>query len=355
MLKVCVFDVAASTRGATTILEGFYNEAILDKDISWLFVLSTCELKESDSVKVKNYRWIKRSRIHRLLFDYFIVPQILKEEKPDCIISLQNICAYNNCLKQILYIQQSIPFASIKFGLRKSPIEWMYQNIISRFIFKSAIKADKIVVQTKWMRDAIAKRLSIQKEKILVTNPEINIKIEKTYIDNQIARRTFFYPAAYASYKNHAVIMEASKILLKRGMSDFKIIFTVSENELKFKNTEKIPIEYVGNIPYIDVLNYYSRSVLIFPSKLETFGLPLLEAGLTGSRILASDMPFSHEVLEGYKNVRYFNPEIPEKVADLMEQTIFGQIQYQDTTNEWYYDREANVGWKPVIDLVKKI
>ena len=54
------------------------------------------------------------------------------------------------------------------------------------------------------------------------------------------------------------------------------------------------------------VYEQYAKSVLIFPSYIETLGLPLLEARLTGCPIIAADTPFAKEILDGYNNVAYF-------------------------------------------------
>lgn len=75
-------------------------------------------------------------------------------------------------------------------------------------------------------------------------------------------------------------------------------------------------------MPPAEVMKEYTRSVLLFPSYIETFGLPLLEARMSGSPILASDCPFSHEILDDYDGVSYFDPFRPEELAALMKQCL---------------------------------
>lgn len=53
------------------------------------------------------------------------------------------------------------------------------------------------------------------------------------------------------------------------------------------------------------VFEMYSKSVLVFPSFVESFGMPLLEARMSNSVILASDQNFSREILKDYNNA-YF-------------------------------------------------
>src|SRR5690606_15742565 len=114
-------------------------------------------------------------------------------------------------------------------------------------------------------------------------------------------------------YKNHQVIVEAFMLLKMQDMSDFKVIFTLNGNEnnhitklFSSVKANNLPIEFIGEITHDKVLDFYSRSILVFPSYIETFGLPLLEAKMHGTLILASDCPFSHEILDDYRDVRFF-------------------------------------------------
>ena len=66
--------------------------------------------------------------------------------------------------------------------------------------------------------------------------------------------------------------------------------------------------------------NEYQGGTLIFPSYIETVGLPLLEARSCNTMVLASDTPFAHECLAGYHKARFFPPfeayELAEKILE---------------------------------------
>lgn len=56
-------------------------------------------------------------------------------------------------------------------------------------------------------------------------------------------------------------------------------------------------VRFLGDVPYQQILRYYrGAEALVFPSLLESFGHPLLEAMLSGTPIVASDLPASREV-----------------------------------------------------------
>ena len=69
-------------------------------------------------------------------------------------------------------------------------------------------------------------------------------------------------------------------------------------------------------------MNMYNTHVLIFPSYIESFGLPLIEAALHADVVLAADTEFSRELLSNYSNVYYYKYDNAQKLADLMKKVI---------------------------------
>ena len=314
-MRIMVFDVPAESGGALTILNQYYDTAIKDKENDWVFVVSTPELKETDNVKVLNYPWIKKSWFHRLYFDKLVANKLVDKYNVDEILSLQNVVVPKVKVKQTLYLHQPLPFVEKRYGLTEDFKFWLYQNVISKMIFKSIRAADKVIVQTKWIRDAAIKKANVKKEKFILKQPELNVSVKKLYTSDEKSDKLFFYPASGLVYKNHEVIVNACKILKDKGISNYKVIFTLKGDENKHIRKlreivldEDLPVEFIGSIDIATVYEYYSKSILVFPSYIETFGLPMLEAKMHESPILASDCAFSNEILGGYGKVDFFNP-----------------------------------------------
>lgn len=328
-MRIMVFDVPAESGGALTILNQYYDAAIKDKENEWIFVVSTPELKETDNVKVLNYPWIKKSWFHRLYFDNLVANKTVEKHKVDEILSLQNVIIPKVKVKQTLYLHQPLPFVEKRYGLTEDFKFWLYQNVISKMIFKSIREADKVIVQTKWIRDAAIKKANVKKEKFILKQPELNVSVKKLYAPDENTENLFFYPASGLIYKNHEVIVNACKLLKDKGISKFKVVFTLKGDENKHIKRlkqividENLPIDFIGSVGIETVYEYYSKSILIFPSYIETFGLPMLEAKMHESPILASDCAFSHEILDGYDKVLYFDPFTTNSLVDIMEKLI---------------------------------
>ena len=107
-------------------------------------------------------------------------------------------------------------------------------------------------------------------------------------------------------------------------------------------------IKFIGSIDRTKVLEKMMNSTLIFPSYLETYGLPLKEARELGTIVLASDCDFSKEVLKNYSNAYFFDPFKPNELAFLMEEVIKNRIVYKKDM----VSKEKKNGWKQVIEII---
>lgn len=81
---------------------------------------------------------------------------------------------------------------------------------------------------------------------------------------------------------------------------------------------KNLPIDLIGPLTKDEVYDFYQKSILLFPSYIETVGLPLLEAKKHHAPIIAANLDYAREVLNDYDKVKYFNPDDPEKLAMLM-------------------------------------
>ncbi|HDX9579060.1 TPA: glycosyltransferase [Bacillus pseudomycoides] len=336
-MNIMVFDVPAESGGALSILNDFYNEVVESKDkkINWFFVLSTPTLEETDNIKVLQFPWIKKSWGHRFYFDQVIAPELVKKYKVDKIFSLQNVTIPRTNCNQVLYVHQSLPFVDYKFSIKENKLLWIYQNIIGRNIINSIKKAQHVIVQTQWMKKACIQKAQIQDNKIEVISPTINVAIKNYFEPNEKSLSTFFYPAGHSVYKNHKIIVAACQRLKTLTNIDYEIIFTLDGNEDQHTldlyrqiKEEQLPIRFEGSKTREEVFELYTKSILLFPSYIETFGMPMLEARMHKGIIIAADTPFAKEVLEGYENAKFFKEFNSRELSLLMYQYLQKQEQY---------------------------
>lgn len=324
--NILVCDVHASESGALSILNDFYEQVSVwpDKSVTWFFVVSTPEFCEASNIKVKRFPWIKKSWLHRLYFEWFCLNRIINQIRPQKLFSLQNKGVA--CFKghQIVYLHLPFVLTDHRFSLiRDGKILWLYQNVIKRIIFSSLKTVDTTIVQTAWMKSSLMSKAHISGDKIVVLSPDIGTNVYSSYIDTTAHRRSFFYPATAFTYKNHFTLLKAIEYAVENGLQNYSVTFTILPNENSYTQklydyaiNKNLSINFVGPVSREKVFEQYSRSVLLFPSFVESFGLPLLEAKLTGCYIIASDTPFAREILHDYDKVRFFEELDYKKMGD---------------------------------------
>lgn len=327
-MRILIYNPSARVGGAISILKDVYNN-IAERDdnaYEYIFIVGSVDLADTKNITVYKFPWVQKNWIYRLFFDLIVAPKLVKKYNVDNIISYQNMIIPFTKVPQTLYLQQSLSFVTKRFTLRESKRLWLYQNVICKFVENSVKKASKIIVQTQWMKKACIEKCNITTDKIEVQPPKINLSNKYKYVSTVESQKIFFYPASGFVYKNHQTIIDACIKLNLKNIRDYRVLFTLDGNENDYVSNLKkecdnnyLNIEFIGHLNREKVYEIYSKSILIFPSYVETFGLPLLEAKLIGSPIIASDLPFSHEVLGDYKYASYFETFDSEKLAHIME------------------------------------
>ena len=152
-------------------------------------------------------------------------------------------------------------------------------------------------------------------------------------------------------YKNFGRLHEAVRAATAAGAS-IHVKLTLDEGE--FRRLARIrpdePLDsydFLGRIPHAQVEALYRDSVLVFPSYIETVGLPMLEARRHGRHIIASDRPFSREVLAGYPNAEFFDPFDPAALARAMLRVSRGEVSLSRDLDP---PAPARPSWETVVD-----
>ena len=371
---VFVNATAAIEGGALTILKQFL-EGISIHSKKSIYYYVFCSLEELKVYENKNIRIVNNVKgkkwLDRIKWDLYGLRRWSKKKdiRADLIISFQNTgIKYYNDVKQLIYLHQSIPFSegvNWDFFNKNEGILWFYKNIYKKIIKYSLKNNSYIVVQTEWMKNAVIKEFNWNPKKISVIKPDIeNILVEKvSKIDFKDSKFNILYPANTAKYKNHELIINALKYIKENTPKIYNnliIHFTFDRDLSNNRNAELIGlaeelqvIEHIGfegKISYERVLSFYkSCDLMIFPSYIETFGLPLVEAASFGIPILVSDLDYAREVIGYYEGVKFLNCKDSKLWAENIIDLYNKRIKYKP------YNINHRTSWKDFFGLIEKL
>jgi glycosyltransferase involved in cell wall biosynthesis len=135
----------------------------------------------------------------------------------------------------------------------------------------------------------------------------------------------FFYPAATWPHKNHEIILRALQILKSDHGIAPEVFFTGSLNP-KRPDLDKLAhdlgvsqqLHFLGFVTPGELQAIFgAATALIYPSRFEGFGLPILEAFQARLPVLSSNASTLPEIAQN--GALYFDPESPAELSGLMK------------------------------------
>lgn len=229
------------------------------------------------------------------------IPPILSQSK-DIIVFFQNRLIIQSSVKKII--------------TNRFPLIPFFERTLNILLHH---KVTTYIVQTSSMKRGLEKTIlknSQTEVKILPFSTPLNTQLE---INLNKKKWDFIYIASGDPHKNHLTLIEAWKILASEGIFP-SLAITVDNRyshliELleKERLAEKIKVTNLGKIDHDMALKLYiDTKALIFPSMLESFGLPLIEASALGVPIIAGELDFVRDVCIPTET---FNPNSPISIA----------------------------------------
>jgi glycosyltransferase involved in cell wall biosynthesis len=283
------------------------------------------------------YRQIDGTRSYsfRLKNEYRYFKKISEELKPFLWLSLHDMTPTVKAERRAVYCHNPTPFYKISFREMKIEPKFAFFNFFYLFLYSINIrKNDYVIVQQQWLRNEFARRFNVPSSKIIVARPD-DSPVPRDYVPARTLVKTFLYPSLSRVWKNMEVMCEAAAILNNKGVRDFEVLLTLKGDEDKYSRQLK---EKYGHIPQVKFIGLQSRekifqlyaesAALIFPSRLESWGMPISEYKGFKKPMLLADLPYAHETMGNYDKVSFFNPDDPAKLAGLMEKVMDGNIRF---------------------------
>lgn len=304
-----------------------------------------------------------QSPLKRILWDAFGLKRWFKKRKlmPDTVLSLQNTSVRSpKQSNKLIYLHQGLPLHEQSWSFLKPKQRSLafYKYLYPLFILLHARKDTQFIVQTQWMKKALCSKFKRSEHVVHVIKPEIKpINTEAIETIPLTGRYNLFYPASALEFKNHKEIIYALDAMQKSGqdISDIAVYFTITETQdsalyalIKQYKLEH-NIHFLGQLSYHDVLIYYkSCTAVVFPSYIESFGLPLIEAAMFGKPLIVLDAEYAREVIAAYPQVSFVKRDAPLAWRDAITNAI--HLQHKTEPYRPSYD----TGWDDFFKILHR-
>jgi glycosyltransferase involved in cell wall biosynthesis len=337
--KILINAVSSKMGGALSYLKNLVGELErVDFENEYLVCVSPAI---AGQLKTKRIRIIVKaglgdSHLKRIYWDQLGIRRLIKKEKIDILFYLANFATLFCPVKQLLLIRGYLlttPYFKetifAKYSRKKKMIFYLRQFLIRL----SVQAADRVMFPSQSTFVDFEKMISFPKKKPVVNR-------YGTYLEKFRGKRPagegksgkavvwqLLYATMYSERKNFSTLFLALDILKKRGF-DFRLITPAVFNdrlaeatptcrqdlELLARTGLKERIVLTGKLPYerIDEL-YKQADIFLWPTLVESFGHPLIEAMASGLPIVASDIPINREIAG--RSALYFQPLNPEDLA----------------------------------------
>jgi glycosyltransferase involved in cell wall biosynthesis len=262
----------------------------------------------------------KRSWFRRIYTEYIELRNVSKTLNADIWLSLHDMSPFVKSGSQFVYCHNPTPF--YRLSLREM---WLEPKLIPfsalySLFYRINIKSNcAVIVQQDWLRDEFIQRYRVKN--VIVAHP---VEQEaKTSSAGPIS--TFTYPSLPRAFKNFELICEAARKLEKEPSWNGRIVLTLDPQESRLTRdlfrrygTTK-GLEFVGRQDRSGMARLYeAMDCLLFPSRLETWGLPITEAKSLGKPIIAADLPYAREAVGTYGHVKFVEPNDATELARFM-------------------------------------
>ena len=279
--------------------------------------------------------WSAKGWGRRLWCEYHTLGKISRRmsQEPYLWFSLHDTTPNVRARHRAVYCHTSFPF------LKTIPRDWKMDPKIplfahlTKYAYRINVRRnDWLVVQQDWFRDGISSLTGVSADRIIVAPPQFKPFPIPSGSVVESGVPVFFYPSTPDCHKNFETLCEAARILeTEVGPGRFKVLLTVRGDENRYAAWLLSKWGGVGSVKFAGFLSredlgraYAEAACLVFPSRVETWGLPISEFKATGKPMLLADLPYSHETAAGSLRTAFFKATDPRELASLMKSVMDG-------------------------------
>lgn len=307
---------------------------------------------------------------HPLLWKFwydFKVPALLKKYKADVFVSPDGFCSLSTRVPQCLVLHD-LAFLHFPSFIHASHLRF-YKKYTGRFLEKAA----SVATVSEFSRNDILRHYPVSDKKISVVGSaardifrpltfEQKERVKARYTGG---REYFLHTGAIHPRKNLLNLLRAFSLFKKRQQSGMKLVLagrlawkyqSFKQNLQTYKYREDVLL--TGYLPEQELAALTGAAyALVYPSLLEGFGVPVLEAMRCDVPVITSSGSSMQEIAG--EAALYADPNEPASIAENMmrlykDETLRRQLigKGRGVAAQYSWDRTADLLWTSIQNAV---
>jgi glycosyltransferase involved in cell wall biosynthesis len=303
--------------GPLTVLRAFVDAACAVLPTEWDIVvfLHDKSLLHNSRPKLIEIPYAKRSWLRRLRVEWVEFRAHAHRLRPDLWVSLHDVSPNVGPFRQAVYCHNPSPFFRVTLSdTWFEPSLFLFQ-VGYALLYRVRLRRNcAVVVQQSWLREEFRRWVG-PSTRIIVAHPSVAAGAAGAPRKPlSSGRATFLYPALPRAFKNFELICAAVQQLELNPQWRSEVILTISGAENRYarwitrRYSKLRTLRFVGRQTreQLDRL-YASADCLLFPSRMETWGLPITEAKQFDLPMLVANLPYARETVGCYDKVSFID------------------------------------------------
>ncbi len=277
------------------------------------------DLIENPRVRTIAFPRSKSSWLRRLRYEWLDFARLSRELDADLWVSLHDITPRVQAKRQVVYCHNPSPFYRPNSVEARFDPSFILFNKFYLLLYRAFIRRNHaVVVQQSWLRDAFRKATGHPNIIVAYPGQQDSPGEPTAQAPAALAQATrerplrLLYPALPRVFKNIETLCEAAKLLAPDVAEriDIRLTLDGSENrwaaELARRYGAVRGVSMIGRQARADMMREYRDcDAVLFPSRLETWGLPITEAKGFAKPLLVADLPYARETVGTYDRVDF--------------------------------------------------
>ncbi len=275
---------------------------------------------------------IAKYKLLRVILEQVLIPRRVREYKIDVLLSTGSVATFFSGCRQVFVVQAALTLRNVRrMCSNEAQVPFLKSVYYTVGMPLSIRVADRIIAVSHDLKMHIMKEFGVPEEKVAVIHEGVDIGLAQKSGDEAKAydKPYILFIGTLFKYKNADKLLAAFARLKRNSAIPHRLVIVgrpvgnaLSElEELARREGVFGDVVLAGAVEHKDISGIYREAdVFVFPSGVESFGLPVLEAMACDTPVVASNRMSVPEVAGDAALI--VDPDDIDEMADAIYRVI---------------------------------